>query len=132
MGYTFSIPDALTKVQSKLDQPLNVGRALGAMLYYIVPLISTLEELSDVFQALDVKQTRLFNKGVNKALPGVQWVVYPDRNVVVEIGESEDWTIWLRGQCEELGMREARDGKKVLEEMQISPSLNKPCYSALR
>jgi hypothetical protein len=41
MGYNFEIPAAITKVWTKLDQPHNVGMALGVMLYYIALLIST-------------------------------------------------------------------------------------------
>jgi hypothetical protein len=74
------------------------------------------EVLGDIFQAWSSDQTRLFNKGADKALTGIQWVVYPDKNVVFEAIEG-DWAVWIRGQCEELGMYEARAGRKVLEEM---------------
>jgi hypothetical protein len=74
------------------------------------------EALGDVFLGWNVEQTRLFNKGIDKALSGVQWVVYPDKNVAVEAGEG-DWAVWLRGRCEELGMVEAKAGRKALEDM---------------
>jgi hypothetical protein len=74
------------------------------------------DALGNVFQNWDVAQTRLFNKGIDKALSGAQWVVYPDKNVVVEAGEG-DWAVWLRGRCEELGMAEAKAGRRVLEDM---------------
>jgi hypothetical protein len=71
--------------------------------------------LGDVFQAWGSDRTRLFNKGADKALSSIQWVVYPDRNVIFEAGE-DDWAVWIRGQCEELRMDEAKAGRKVLEE----------------
>jgi hypothetical protein len=74
------------------------------------------EALANIFQSWNVEQTRLFNKGVDKALSGVQWVVYPDKNVVVGAGE-DDWAVWLRGECEKLGMIEARAGRHALEAM---------------
>jgi hypothetical protein len=74
------------------------------------------QALGDVFDGWGGEQTRLFNMGVDKALTGVQWVVYPDKNVVVEAGE-DDWAVWIRGQCEELGMDEARAGRAVLQDM---------------
>ena len=74
------------------------------------------EQLCDVFQAWDKEHTQLFNKGVDKALSGIQWAVYPDENVVLQAGNN-DWAIWLRGQCEELGMVEARAGRRVFEDM---------------
>jgi hypothetical protein len=30
---------------------------------------------------------------------------------------GDEWAIWLRGKCEELGMLEARAERKVLEDM---------------
>jgi hypothetical protein len=74
------------------------------------------EQLCDVFQSWNQEQTQLFNKGIDKALSGIQWVVYPEENVVLAAGDDE-WAIWLRGRCEELGMLEARAQRKVLEEM---------------
>jgi hypothetical protein len=74
------------------------------------------EALGDILRTWDVEQTRLFNKGIDKALSGTQWVVCPVNNVVVEAGES-DWAVWLRGRCEELGMAEAKAGRRVLEDM---------------
>ena len=74
------------------------------------------EALADVFRGWTKEQTRAFNKGVDKALSGVQWVVYTDSNVVVEAGEG-DWAVWIRGRCEELGRAEAKAGRKVLEDM---------------
>jgi hypothetical protein len=187
MGYNFEIPAAITKVRSKLDQPHHVGMALGVMLYYITPLISThlenavdyrnkapealtwasgfveaidqyiaylrltdacsekfpndlavdrkgrrprrkyverytylietaykpyvREQLADAFQSWSKEQTQLFNKGIDKALSGIQWCVYPDSNVVIIAGD-DGWAIWLRGQCEEMGMLEARAGRE--------------------
>jgi hypothetical protein len=58
--------------------------------------------LADVFHAWDTQQTQQLNKGVDKALTRVQWVVYPDENVVFEAVEG-DWAVWIRGRCEELG-----------------------------
>jgi hypothetical protein len=72
------------------------------------------DALVDVFQSWTIEQTQLFNKGVNKALSGVQWVVYPGQNVVVYAGEG-DWAVWLRGQCEELGMGEVRAGRNAFD-----------------
>jgi hypothetical protein len=54
------------------------------------------ETLSDVFESWSCEHTQLFNKGVDKALSGIQWVVYPDRNVAMEAGEG-DWSAWLHG-----------------------------------
>ncbi|KAH3965075.1 hypothetical protein HBI70_177440 [Parastagonospora nodorum] len=72
--------------------------------------------LGDVFDGWSGKQTRLFNMGVDKAMTGIQWVVYPDSNVVIEAGEG-DWAVWIRGQCEELGMDEARAGRVALQDL---------------
>jgi hypothetical protein len=69
-----------------------------------------------IFRSWDTQQTQLFNKGIDKALSGTQWIVYPDKNVVIEAGEG-DWAVWLRGRCEELGMAEAKAGRRVLEDM---------------
>jgi hypothetical protein len=74
------------------------------------------EQLCDVFQSWSKEQTQLFNKGVDKALSGIQWVVYPQENVVLKARDDE-WAIWLRGKCEELGMVEARAGRRALEEV---------------
>jgi hypothetical protein len=38
------------------------------------------EVLDNVFESWTVEQTQIFNKGVEKALSGVQWVVYPCSN----------------------------------------------------
>jgi hypothetical protein len=74
------------------------------------------EQLCDVFQSWSKEQTQLFNKGVDKALLEIQWVIYPEENVVLNAG-GDEWAIWLRGKCEELGMLEARAERKVLEDM---------------
>ncbi|KAH7076309.1 hypothetical protein FB567DRAFT_563695 [Paraphoma chrysanthemicola] len=74
------------------------------------------EVLADVFGGWSLDQKRLFNKGIEKGITMIQWVVYPDKNVVFEAGEG-DRGVWLRGQCEGLGMVEAKAGRKVLEEM---------------
>lgn len=74
------------------------------------------EQLCDIFQSWSKEQTQLFNKGMDKALSGIQWVVYPQENVVLAAGDDE-WTIWLRGRCEELGMIEARAERKVFEDI---------------
>ncbi|KAF1847613.1 uncharacterized protein K460DRAFT_363674 [Cucurbitaria berberidis CBS 394.84] len=192
MVYDFAIPEALTQLRAKIDQPHSMGMIIGVMLYYIAPLLSThldnaaafqnkvpdalkcmtgfvtaidqhiaylrftygcserfpddtmvdrkgrrprkkymerytylveatykhciREGLRDIFQAWRKEQTRDFNKGVDIVLSGIQWVVYPEKNVVVEVGEG-DWAVWLRAQCEELGMEEARAGRKLLEDM---------------
>jgi hypothetical protein len=42
--------------------------------------------LGDVFRTWYVEQTRLFNKSIDKALSGTQWVVYPVNDVVAEAG----------------------------------------------
>jgi hypothetical protein len=73
-------------------------------------------QFADAFQAWSKEQTQLFNKGVDRALSGIQWCAYPETNVAM-VTEDDDWAIWLRGQCEELGILEARAGRKVLEEM---------------
>jgi hypothetical protein len=67
--------------------------------------------LGNVFEGWSVEQTRLFNKGMDKALSGIQWVLYPEKNVLVEAGEG-DWAVWLRSECEELGM----EGRPALED----------------
>jgi hypothetical protein len=54
------------------------------------------EQLCGVFQPWTKEQTQLFNKGIDKALSGIQWVVYPEENVVLAAGDDE-WAIWLRG-----------------------------------
>jgi hypothetical protein len=69
------------------------------------------EQLADAFQSWSKEQTQLFNKGIDKALSGIQWCVYPDSNVVIIAGD-DGWAIWLRGQCEEMGMLEARAGRE--------------------
>jgi hypothetical protein len=191
-GYNFEIPAAITRVRTKIDKPFNVGMALGVMLYYIAPLISThlenavdytnqvpealtwasgfaeaidqytaylrltddrskklpndttvdrkgrrprrkymerytylietaykrhvREQFAHTFQSWGKEQTQLFSKGIDKALSGTQWCVYPDTNVVTGTSD-DDWAIWLRGQCEELVFWEARTGWRVLEEM---------------
>ncbi|KAH6877669.1 hypothetical protein BKA58DRAFT_375688 [Alternaria rosae] len=74
------------------------------------------EQLCDMFRSWSKEQTQLFNKGVDKALSGIQWVVYPEENVVLAAGDDE-WAVWLRGRCEELGMLEARAQRKVFEEI---------------
>lgn len=73
-------------------------------------------QLCQVFQSWSRAQTQLFNKGVDKAVSGAQWVVYPRANVVLQAGDN-DWAIWLRGLCEELGIMEARAGRRVREDM---------------
>ncbi|OAK97431.1 hypothetical protein IQ06DRAFT_255817, partial [Phaeosphaeriaceae sp. SRC1lsM3a] len=74
------------------------------------------EGLGDVFDKWGKEEIASFNKGVDKALSGVQWVKYPSENVVYEAGEG-DWEAWLRGKCEELGMEGARRGERVLEDI---------------
>jgi len=192
MGYTFELPETMTKLRTKTEQPWQLGVAVGMLLYYISPLISghldnpvdfqnkvpgalswstgfvpaidqyiaylrltdgcsekfpsdrevarkdrkrrrkyferylfmveaafknhVREVMADVFDAYSQEQTREFNKGVDKALSGVQWMVYPVKNVAFEAGEG-DWAVWIRGKCEELGMAEAHAGRKVLQEI---------------
>jgi hypothetical protein len=60
IGYNFEIPAAIANVRTKTDQPFNVGMALGVMLYYIVPLIS-----SHLDNAIDYH---------NKVPQALQWV----------------------------------------------------------
>ncbi|KAH7408814.1 hypothetical protein DE146DRAFT_647246 [Phaeosphaeria sp. MPI-PUGE-AT-0046c] len=72
------------------------------------------EELGDVFRQWGKEETSMFNKGVEKALSGVQWVVYLGVNVVSVDG---DWACWLRGECEMEGMEGARRGKRVLKDV---------------
>lgn len=74
------------------------------------------EHLGSVFRKWSKEQTQAFNKGVDKAVSGVQWVVYPGKNVVFEAG-SGDWGFWLRNECEELGMEEVKCGGRALEGM---------------
>jgi hypothetical protein len=74
------------------------------------------EALSDIVHVWNAEQTQLFNKGLDKALSGVQWVIYPENNVILEAREG-DWAVWIRGRCEVLAMAEAKAGRKVLEDM---------------
>jgi hypothetical protein len=74
------------------------------------------EQLVDIFRGWSEGQTQMFNKGVDKSLSGIQWMVYPVNNVVIEAGEG-DWTVWLRAQCEELGKAEAAAGRDVFAKM---------------
>lgn len=60
------------------------------------------EELADLFTSWSEDETRLFNKGVDKALSDIQWCVYPGENVVFAAGEG-DWAVWIEGRCEGLG-----------------------------
>lgn len=60
------------------------------------------EQPCDVFQSWNQEQTQLFNKGVDKALSGIQWVVYPKENVVLNAGE-DGWAIWLAGEVRRAG-----------------------------
>lgn len=76
------------------------------------------EYLGDVFRKWRKEETQAFNKGMDKAASGVQWVVYPDRNVVFE-ARWGDWGGWLRNECEVLGMKEVKMGRRALEEMQV-------------
>ncbi|KAF1917554.1 hypothetical protein BDU57DRAFT_445993 [Ampelomyces quisqualis] len=75
-----------------------------------------MEIFGSVFRTWTKEQTRMFNKGVDKAVSGVQWVVYPGSNVVFGAGEG-DWGVWLRNACEELGIEEVRAGRRALESM---------------
>lgn len=77
---------------------------------------TVLEQLSSIFQDWSVEQTRLFNKGVDKAVCGIQWVAYPEENVAMCAGDG-DWATWLKERCDELGMREFGAGRKALEEI---------------
>lgn len=172
----FEIPTTIALLRTKINEPWNVGYAIGVMLYHIPslltkhldnvidyknPLPKALRHVRDIVPALDAyikhlrlldgcsskfpnddrkgktrrrkyiggytymaeaafknhirqalgdvfdgwsgEKSRSFNKGMDKALTGVQWVVYPDKNVVIEAGEG-DWAVWIRGHCEELGM----------------------------
>ncbi|KAF2126313.1 hypothetical protein P153DRAFT_369644 [Dothidotthia symphoricarpi CBS 119687] len=76
------------------------------------------EALGDMFRIWErdgTEKTRLFNKGVDKVLSGVQWRVYPSENIVLMAGEN-DWKTWLGNRCEEVGRREVREGRSALEE----------------
>jgi hypothetical protein len=123
MGYNFELPETMTVLRNKMHEPWKLGFAVGVMLYHISPLLSThltnavgfqnpvpraLTSLPDFVSAID--------QCIDKALSGTQWVVYPINNVVAEAGEG-DWAVWLRGRCEELGMAEAKAGRRVLEDM---------------
>lgn len=73
------------------------------------------QQLADVFLAWDVEQTQLFNQGVDKGLgEAARWMVYPKINVVFQT-EEEDWSAWLRKQCDALGMVECKAGRRALE-----------------
>lgn len=72
------------------------------------------ENLRDMLSSWDAEQTRKFNKGLDRALTGTAWCVYPDENATLV---ADDWAIWLRGQCEELGMSEAKAGRPVFDEL---------------
>ncbi|KAE8857188.1 hypothetical protein P3342_008701 [Pyrenophora teres f. teres] len=72
------------------------------------------EQLLDVFLAWTKEQMQLFNKGVNKALSDLQWVVYTEDDVV--LAGDIPWAAWLQSrQCEELGMIQARGSSYALE-----------------
>lgn len=60
------------------------------------------DQLKDIFLGYDVDSTRKFNKGVDFALTGIAWRLYPATNVVYGSGK-EQWSLWLRGHCEVLG-----------------------------
>jgi hypothetical protein len=69
-----------------------------------------------LFASWDSEQTQIFNNGVGKVLSGVQWKIYPKANVVLEVGDG-DWGVWLREQCDELGMAKVKCGESALEEL---------------
>ena len=75
------------------------------------------EQPLDIILDWNKEQTQLFNKGVDKALSDLQWIVYPENNVM--LAGHIDWATWLRSQCDELGMVEARAGRHALEDMVI-------------
>ncbi|KAH7355498.1 hypothetical protein BKA66DRAFT_475515 [Pyrenochaeta sp. MPI-SDFR-AT-0127] len=192
MSHNLNLPATLTKLHTMVDQPYNLGKAVGVLLYNITPLLSThldnavefrnkvpealkwtpdfvvtmdqyvaylrladgcserfiqstetdrqgrqirkkymqrytnvveavykdciREHLKVAFQSWTDEQTQLFNKGIDKALSGTQWVVYPKKNVVTEAA-AEDWAAWIRQQCELLGMGEVRAGRRALEDI---------------
>jgi hypothetical protein len=60
------------------------------------------------------EQTEEFNKGVDKSLTGMAWSRYPTVNVCLK-ADKEDWGIWLRSRCDELGLVEAKAGRKVMD-----------------
>ncbi|KAF2248276.1 hypothetical protein BU26DRAFT_565680 [Trematosphaeria pertusa] len=74
------------------------------------------KELEDVFSGWNTEETKLFNKGVDRGVTGAAWMVYPERNVVMEAGEG-GWGIWLQGKCEELGFIEAMADRQVLDDL---------------
>jgi hypothetical protein len=46
------------------------------------------EHFGGVFRSWSKEETQALNKGVDKAVSGVQWVVYPSKNVAFEAGEG--------------------------------------------
>jgi hypothetical protein len=73
------------------------------------------EELGRWMGRWTKEQTESFNKGVDWGLTEMAWSRYPTKNVCLEAGE-EDWGIWLRSRCEELGLRESKAGRRVFDE----------------
>jgi hypothetical protein len=111
-----NLPEAFPNNSSDLEIRTKRRKFLARYTSIIEVALKTYvrETLGDVFRAWSVEQTRAFNKGVDKALTGVQWIVYPYVNVVVEAGEG-NWGAWIRKECEGLGMERVRNGRGVLE-----------------
>ncbi|KAF2678177.1 hypothetical protein K458DRAFT_481042 [Lentithecium fluviatile CBS 122367] len=74
------------------------------------------EALGGMMKTWTEEQIEKFNKGVDKVLSGAAWTKYPGKNVCLEAGES-DWGVWLRGKCEELGIVEAKVGRRVFDDL---------------
>lgn len=62
------------------------------------------------------EQIEEFNKGVDKSLTGMAWSRYPAVNVCLAAG-GEDWGVWLRARCDELGMVEHKAGRRVMDDL---------------
>ncbi|KAF1961840.1 hypothetical protein CC80DRAFT_401445 [Byssothecium circinans] len=74
------------------------------------------KEMRGVFLGWDGQQTEGFNKGLDRALTGAAWARYPKENVVLAT-EKQEWSEWLRSQCEALGMVEAAADRRVLGDL---------------
>lgn len=71
-------------------------------------------DLKGIFIGCSTDAAQMFNKGLDYGLNMIAWRLYPSVNVVLEAHE-EDWSLWLRVRCEELGKRSIREGKSAFD-----------------
>jgi glycosyltransferase involved in cell wall biosynthesis len=110
-GISSALPTNDRKEKAKKSK--LVGRYTRILEASFVTAILT--GLEDSFAGYGKEETSMFNKGVDKALSGVQWVEYPGWKIVLLV--IGDWADWLKDECQRLGMKRAKAGEKVLEDM---------------